>query len=52
VTGTDPTIDPAKVAFCRDLKEAQIGDDYFHREILFEAIDRLVQKRIAEALVK
>lgn len=48
----DPTIDPAKVVFCRDLKEAQILDDYFHREALFDVIDRLVQKRIAEALAK
>lgn len=49
---TDPTHDPAKVAFCRDLKEFGVLDDYFHREALFEVVDRLIQRRIAEALVK
>jgi hypothetical protein len=52
MTDTPTKIDPAKVEFCRVLKEKIILDDYFHREALFDAIDQLIQRRIAEALVK
>lgn len=45
----DP-IDPAKVEFCRALKEKGFEFEYFHREALFEIIDRLIERRIAEAL--
>lgn len=40
-------VDPAKTEFCRALEEFDVGT--FHREKLFEAIDRLIERRVAEA---
>lgn len=43
----DQTADPAKVEFCRALEEFDVGN--FHRARLFEAIDRLIERRVTEA---
>lgn len=47
-----PVVDPVMVQFCRDLKESGIEMDYFHREALFEAIDRMVEARIQAAMTR
>lgn len=40
--------DPARVEFCRALKEGGIDMEQFHREKLFYAIDKLIERRIEE----
>lgn len=39
--------DPVMVEFCRTLRDYDILDDYYSRTKLFEAIDRVIERRIA-----